>query len=202
MGVYFDPTLSFQEHVSTVRRSCYLELRRISSVRHYLSEDATHTLVRTLILSKLDYCNSLLAGCPKYLLSDLQKVQNSAARLIFKAKRTEHVTPLLDSLHWLPVEKRIEYKLSLLCFKCITMKSAPVYLSDLLQLYTPSRDLRSSADARLLRRPFARTKSFGERAFCYQAPVVWNQLPHSVRHAPSLESFKSSLKTFLFLRQP
>ena len=150
------------------------------------------------ILSRLDYCNSLLAGCPK-ILSKLQKVQNNAAKLIFRITRSAHITPMLHSLHWLPTEQRIEYKLSLLCFKIISHQ-APVYLSVLLHLYTPSRQLRSSTDTRVFRIPSFRTKSCGQRSFSYQAPVIWNQLPVSVRRSTSVSSFKSSLKTFLFLK--
>ena len=96
----------------------YLELHRISAIRHYLPEDVTKKLLCAFVLSRLDYCNSLLAGCPKYLLSRLQKVQNNAAGLIFRT-RSAHITPMLHFLHWLPTEQRTEYKLSLLCFKII-----------------------------------------------------------------------------------
>ena len=168
-------------------------LRRISAIRHYLSEDVTKKMLRAFVLSRLDYCNQLLAGCPKYLLSKLRKVRNNAARLIFRTTRSAHVTPMLHSLHWLPIEQRIEYKLSL-----IISHQAPIYLSELLHLYTPSRQLRSSADNRVFRIPSFQTKSCGQRSFSYQAPVIWNQLPVSVRHSTSVSSFKSSLKTFLF----
>ena len=150
-------------------------------------------------LSRLDYCNSLLASFPKYLLSKFQNVQNNAVRLIFRTTRSAHVTPMLHSLHWLPTEQRIEYKLSLLCFKIISHQ-APIYLSELLHLYTPSRQLRSSTDTRMFRIPSFRTKSCGQRSFSYQAPVIWNQLPVSVRHSTSVSSFKSSLKTFPYLK--
>ena len=96
-------------------------------------------------LSRLDYCNSLLVGCAKYFLSKLQKVQNNAARLIFRTTRSAHITPMLHSLHWLPTEWRIEYKLSLLCFNVISHQ-APIYLSELLHLYTPFWQLCSSTD--------------------------------------------------------
>ena len=109
-----------------------------------------------------------------------------------------YVTPLLQTLHWLPVEKRIDLKLASLCFKSLN-GSAPTYLSDLLHLYTPSRQLRSSADTRVFRIPSFRTKSSDQRCFSYQAPATWNKLPASIRHASSVSSFKSSLKTFLFL---
>ena len=193
LGVCLDPTLSFQQQIS-VCRICYLELRRISAICHYMSEDVTKKLLCVFVLSRLDYCNSLLAGCHKYLLSKLQKVQNNAARLIFRTTRSAHVTPMLHSLHWLPTEQRIEYKLSLLCFKIISHQ-APIYLSELLHLYTPSRRLHSSTETRVFRIPSFRTKPRGQRSFSYQVPVTWNQLPVSVCHSSSVSSFKSSLKT-------
>ena len=139
-------------------------------------------LLCAFVLSRLNYSNSLLAGCPKYLLSKLQKVQNNAARLIFRTTRTAHFTPMLHSLHWLPTEQRIEYKLSLLCFKIISHQ-APIYLSELLHLYIPSRQLCSSTDTRVFRIPSFRTKSCGQRPFSCQAPVIWNQLPVSFHHS-------------------
>ena len=126
-------------------------------MRHCLSEDVSKKLLCAFVLSRLDYCNSLLAGCPKYFLSKLRKVQTNAARLIFRTTRSAHVTYMLHSLHWLPIEQRIEYKLSLLCFKIISHQ-APIYLSEL-HLYTPSRQLRSSTDTRVFRIPSFRTKS-------------------------------------------
>ena len=199
LGVCLDPTLSFQQQISSLCHICYLELRQISAIGHCLSRDVTKKLLCVFILSRLDYCNSVSVGCPKYLLSKLQKVQNNAARLIFTITRSAHVTPMLHSLHWLPIEQRIEYKLSLLCFKIISHQ-APIYLSERLHLYTPSRKLRSYIDTRVFRIPSFRTKSSGQRSFSYQAPVIWNQLPVSVRHSTSVSSFKSSLKNFLFLK--
>ena len=89
--------------------------------------------------------------------------------------------------------------LSLLCFKIISHQ-ALIYLSEFLHLYAPSRQLRFSTDTRLFRIPSFQTKSCGLRSFSYQAPVIWNQLPVSVRHSTSVSSFKSSLRTFLFLK--
>ena len=197
LGVVLDHTLSFQTQISSICRACYLELRRISSVRHLLSEEATKTLVSAFILSRLDYCNSLLAGCPLNLLAKLQKVQNNAARLVLKSPKTSHISPLLKSLHWLPVEKRIKYKLSLLCYKALN-GLAPPYLSKLLSTYTPSRQLRSSSDTRILQIPRFRARTLGERSFSFQASSSWNTLPSSLRNSNSLSSFKSSLKTTLF----
>ena len=109
-------------------------------------------LLCAFVLSRLNYCNSLLAGCPKYLLSKLQKVKNNGARLTFRTTRSAYTTPMLHSLHWLPIEQRIEYRLSLLCFKIISHQ-APIYHSELLHLYTPSWQLRSSTDTLVFRIP-------------------------------------------------
>ena len=91
-------------HIKNVYRMAYSELRRISTIRHLLSVDSTKILVSAFVLSRLAYCNSLLSGCPKHLLEKLQKVQNSAARLVLKAHKRDHVSPLLRTLHWQPIQ--------------------------------------------------------------------------------------------------
>ena len=136
--------MSVELHIKNVCRSAYSDLRRISTIRHLLSVDSTKTLVSAFVFSALGYCNSFLSGCPKHL-EKLQKVQNSAARLVLKAHKRDHVSPLLRTLHWLPVQARIEYKLSTLCHSFFS-DTAPVCLSDLLHVYSPSRQLRSPSD--------------------------------------------------------
>ena len=197
LGFHLDQTLSLQYHIMKTCQSAYLELRRISSIRRYLTESATKTVVTSCVLSKLDYCNSLLVGCPQKLIKPLQQVQNSAAKLIFRAKKTDHCTPLLRDLHWLPIEQRIKYKIACICFHVIS-GTAPLYISDLLQVYVPSRSLRSAADDRLFRIPKFHREKHGGRAFAHSAPQIWNSLPFSIRHSSSLPVFKSNLKTFLF----
>ena len=112
LGVIFDDKLSMKQQVSKVCQSTYLELRRISSVRHVLIVEATKTLVTSLVLSFLDYCNSRLSGMPQQHIEKLQKVQNCSARLIFKTSKRSHALPLLTKLQWLPVAQRIDYKVS------------------------------------------------------------------------------------------
>jgi len=158
-------------------------------------------LLCAFVLSRLDYCSSRLAGCPKYLLSKLQKLKNNATKLIFKTTGSSHVTPMLHSLHWLPNEQRIDCNLSLLSFKIICHQ-AIIYLSDILHLYTPSPQLRSPTDTRVFRTPSFRAKYNGHRSFSYQVPVICNQLLLSVRHSTSVSSFKTSVKTFLLKEPP
>ena len=146
--------------------------------------EATKTLVSSLVLSRLDYCNAVLAGSPQVLLDKIQRVINCSARLIYKASKSAHITPLLFDLHWLPISSRIQHKIALTCFNIIS-GTAPPYLSKLLHLYSPSRSLRSASDTRIFRVP----------RVC--RPVIWNSLSFSVRHVTSLPSIKSKLKTHL-----
>ena len=134
LGITLSNNLSMENHVTNVCRSAYVEIRRISNIRHYLTTDATKTLACAVVLSKLDYRNSLLSSCPKQLLNKLQKVQNSAARLVFKARKQERIKPLLQKLHWLPVHSRIQYKISTLCYNSFS-ETYPLYLSELLTVF-------------------------------------------------------------------
>ena len=197
-----------KEHINKVCQMAYWELRRISSIRQYLTEDAAKTLVVSLVLSRLDYGNCLIAGVPECLLQKLKKKkrkkekkkkksQNASARLILKFSRQEHTKPLLRSLHWLPISDRIKYKLSCMCYNSVTA-STPQYLADLLQIYTPSRTLRSTADTRKPKIPPFKKKYSSQRYFSHQGPVAWNNLPFSIRHTQTYSSFKSQLKTHLF----
>ena len=116
------------DQVNKICQSTYLEIRRIGSIRKYLTVDATKTLVTSLVLSRLDYCNSLLAGLPQGLTDKLQKVMNCAAHLIFKVPLRQHISPFLADLHWLNVSSRVQYKIATLCFH-IANGPVPPYLS-------------------------------------------------------------------------
>ena len=178
-------------------KSAYLELRRISSIRHVLTVDATKILVTSLVLSRLDYGNSLLPGIPQQLIDKLQKVQNCSARPIFKSSKCTHVLSLLAKMHWLLIAQRIDYKISSLCYD-VVLDTAPLYLSEFLCLSDPARSLRSSADTRIFRIPTRKKKFQGQRAFSHLGPVSWNKLPYSVCHSQTQLQFKTHLKTTLF----
>ncbi|KAK7112839.1 hypothetical protein V1264_012225 [Littorina saxatilis] len=203
LGVFLDSTLSMQTHISFIIKTCFFHLRRIASIRRYLTHDACVKLVVSLIIfSRLDYCNSLLAGLPASSIHGLQRVQNAAccqADVEEDEARPHHLPPLLRSLHWLPVNTRISYKLSTLVYKCLN-DSAPEYLQSSLDLYTqPSnRPVRSAADLLRLHIPRSKLASAGQRAFPSAGPSVWNSLPLELRQSPSLDAFKSRLKTQFF----
>ena len=97
LGVLFDQCLTFEDHILRVCKLCYYDLRRISSIRHFLTTDATKVLMCAFILSRLDYCNSLFASIPQYLVDRLQRIQNHAARLIFKVSKRQSAFPLLTT---------------------------------------------------------------------------------------------------------
>ena len=141
--------------------------------------------------------NSILFGLSKSALHRLQLAQNHAARLLTGTRLSEHITPVLHSLHWLPVESRKRYKIAVLTFKCLTGDDSPIYLRELLHSYTPARDLRSASDKRVLVQPLAKT-TYGSRAFSRSAPQIWNALPSSLRSCTTLSCFKKQLKTHLF----
>lgn len=138
----------------------------------------------------------MFVGLDQKALRRLQVVQNAAARLLTGKKKREHITPVLASLHWLPINFRIQFKIVLISFKCMN-GLAPPYLSELLQLHTTARALRSSNQL-LLAVPRSRLSTRGDRAFSVAAPKLWNSLPLHVRAAQSVEHFKTLLKTHLF----
>ena len=196
LGLIVDDSLSLEEHVNSISKSCYYHIRRIAKIRKYLSEDSTAALVHALITCRLDNGNALLYGLPKYLIQRLQAVQNCAARLVSCKPRYARATPILRELHWLPVESRIIFKILLLVYKSLN-NLAPAYINSLLKNYKPSRNLRS-VDQGLLAVPKSNQRTYGDRAFSVAAPKLWNPLPLDIRNSGSIALFKCKLKTFLF----
>ena len=206
LGVTFDRHLTFDIHVSNIIKSCNYHIRAISHIRHFLTTDITSTLARCLILSKIDYCNSLLylASCSSR--SRLQSIQNKTARLVFGLNTSPksvynwancpHSSTLLKDLHWLPLNSRITYKIALLTFKILNSHS-PIYLNNLISCHNHNKNLRASSSC-FLNIPLAKSK-FASRGFLHAAPHVWNSLSPELRNCSSLHKFKRLLKTFLFM---
>ena len=201
LGVFIDADVTMSTHITATVRACFAALRQIRSVRRSLSPDALLTLLRALVVSKVDYCNSVLAGISGAQLQRLQSVLNAAARLVFSARKSEHTTPLLRELYWLKVSERIQFRLCVLAYRCMN-GTAPSYLAETLQKAADvgSRQRLRSAASSTLVVPSTRRATLGDRAFPVAAARAWNSLPSSVRAATSLQLFRRELKTNLFMR--
>ena len=197
LGAYQDETLSMKVHVANVTKSANFQLHNLCKIRKCLDEETTKIVVHQLITSRLDYTNSLLCNVPDTTIKPLQKVQNSAARLVTGARKFDHISPVLKTLHWLPVKYRVMFKVLLMTYKALN-GLAPEYLSDMLTLYSPVRCLRSAAEPMKLEVPRTKLVTAGDRAFKAAAPHLWNSLPVSIRTEKNIESFKKHLKTHLF----
>ena len=166
-----------------------------------LSHDLKVQMVHSNILCFIDYCNSVYCGLAEKNLHKLQKIQNNAVRFIFGLygkKLKEPITPYLKLLHFLPVKFRIKFKIALLVFKCIN-NLGPEYLKNLIQVREiKRRSSRLDDDFYLLKMPPKCNFSRSEAAFSHQGPLIWNELPFSIRSLTSLAEFKSSLKTHYF----
>ena len=199
LGFTLDCHLTMNARVSNITRTCYFELRRLASIRRFLTSTATATLVSAFVLSRIDYCNSLLFGSTSDVTSHMQRIQNYAARVILRLPMSSSITIHLKSLHWLPAKVRSTYKIACLCYHCHS-STAPSYVTDMLHkkpLHT--RNTRSSSYTMpLLNRPAHSKATLGDRSFSFASSSVWNSIPNDVRYAPSPSSFKSRLKTYLF----
>ena len=195
LGAMFDSQLTMAPHVKSVVKKSSFHLRNIGKARRVLTEDTTKTVMQSLVMSRLDYCNALLIGIQQDLIAKLQRLQNSAARIVSRTRKYEHITPVLIKLHWLPIKFRIQFMVLLLVYKALN-GLAPKYIKELLVPYKPTRHLRSEAKG-LLDEPRTRLK-FGDRAFSISAPRLWNALPQHLKDSTSCQAFKKCLKTHLF----
>ena len=195
LGVIFDSDFSFHKHVSEICKSCFYHIRDLRRIRRHIPLSTAKTISNALISSRLDYGNSLLNNIPKQDLSKRQRVQNCLARVVLRAPRFSPSLPLLKQLHWLPVNYIIQFKLSTLIYRALAIHQPP-YLASLLHFSSIPRQLRSSTSQQLY---IPRTKlNLGKRAFSVVAPIIWNELPTTLKSCESLASFRKNLKTYLF----
>ena len=195
LGVTFDEHILMDSYIQNTCRAAHFHLRNIGSVRDLIPEKSAAQLVHSLVSSRIDYCNSLLYGVPEYKTDRLQRVHNIAARIVTRSN-PDHITPVLKKLHWLRIRFRIRFKILIITYKCLH-NQAPGYLTDLVVPRCPERPKRKSTHSKL-KVPNSRLKSYGDRSFRYAAPKEWNELPLPIKLAPTLTSFKSKLKTYLF----
>ena len=122
-----------KKHVLKTVSSCFAVLRQLRSIRRSVTRPVVMSLIAALVMTKLDYGNATLAGLPSRYLNQLQCVLHAAARLVFSARKTDNVTPLLRELHWLRgVPERISYKLAILVFRCLHGIASPYLANQLI----------------------------------------------------------------------
>ena len=195
IGVIIDNTLQMKDQIKNLSKTSHCHLRNIGHIRKFLTEASCATLIHSLISSRIDYCNSLLANLPAATIKSVQRIQNTAARIVSLKSKYDHITPVLSALHWLPVKQRIMFKILVFIFHCIN-KSAPSYLTKLVVLKETTQTTRSSSH-RLLLYDTPKT-TFAARAFSIYGPMLFNALPSEIRDSCKFSHFKSALKTFLF----
>ena len=183
--------------VNNICRSASFALYRIGQIRKFLDKKCTEMLVHAFITCRLNQCNSLLYAFPESQIAKLQRIQNSAPRLVSLSRKYDHITPILHELHWLPVKYCIIYKILLLTYKCLH-SMGPIYLQELLKEYKPVGNLRSSAQLRLI--TSITSTQYGQRSFSAAASELWNDLPLHVKNFQTLAQFQVILKdSFVYI---
>ena len=170
-----------------------------------MTHDAAVSVANAFVSSRLDYCNSLFRSLSKFNLHRLQSIQNSAARIVTNSSKYTRITLVLRKLHWLPVQFRSEFKLATLVYKFIHT-GFPKYFAPYLSMYHNTYNTRRSQSvANFLNVPkfqpkiHKSTKQFGF-SFAFDAPTVWNSLPEDIRASPTIASFRTKLKTYLYAK--
>ncbi len=200
LGVISDDQLTFKDHIAKTARSCMFTLHNSRKIRPFLTQHAAQLLVQALVISRLDYCNALLAWLTSCTIKPLQMIQNAAAWLVFSEPHRAHVTPLFISLHWLPVAACIKLKTLMLAYRIAT-SSAPSELHSLITIYIPSRSLRSAGERRLVGAITERHKIILQNVFIHRSWLVeWTShpypecwIPDNFKETPENSSLPSSL---------
>ena len=197
--------LDMDEQTSNTCRSCYYHLHQIRSIGHSLSDIAARMAIQAFVTLRIDFCNAALLGLSSASIDRVQHMMNSAACLLLKLPKFSHISVRMrDELHWLPVALQIQFKVTLMMWKCIA-RYAPDYLQDLCHLLSTISDRRetrsSVASHFLLEVPQARTVTMQKRAFAYAGPTLWNNMPEAICSSALLvspDTIKKHLKTLLF----
>ena len=163
LGVVLDSSLSFRSHIDSIVRTCNFHIRNLYMITDFVNRKNLVTLVHSLIISKVDYCNSLFIELPNVILKKVQSVLNGAARLIFNLSPRVPTTSSLTELHWLPLKARIEFKICLITSKALKFNQ-PSYIRELLSFssHESTLGLKSADDPYCLHEP----RAIGERGIC------------------------------------
>ena len=195
LGIIFDKEILFNDHINQLCRT--FVSGNLFKIRKYLTDEATSKVVHAFVTTKLDYCSHLYFDLSKYQVNKMLRVQNTVAQLVTHSSKYDHITPLLQQLHWLPVLYCVVFKILLLVYKA-HHGLCPGYVSEWWQEWKSSQVLCSSSLG-LLATPTSRTKTYEDRAFSVCAPKLWNGLPNHVRNVGTLPLFQKNLKNIYFL---
>ena len=201
LGVHFDKFLSMKTHVNKVVSHCYILLKTIRQIRKFLSRSQVELLVHSIISSRIDYCNALLFGAQKVeCLNKLQRVQNQASKLVLRKGRLQGCpgSLRLEILHWLPVEKRIMFKVLVIVYKCFCNKAPGLVSSMLTRKFPDSMPNEDDFNCDFHEGLYYPNLCIGRRAFRFYAPRLWNVLPMFLRSSNTIEDYKKKLKTYLW----
>lgn len=197
IGCFMDKNLLMTDHINFITKSANYHLKKIAKIRKFIDDDIAEKLIHAFVTCKIDYQNLLLINLPAKYLNRLQLLLNSAARLISRTKKYDHITPVLFNLHWLPIKERIEYKIILLIHRTILF-STPAYIKDIIPIDTQNQmNLRNNCNGRKLIRSVAKNR-LELRLFENYCAKLYNSLPVSLRKTDNVELFKKNLKTHLF----
>ena len=190
VGVWLDKNLNFNKQVNSIVSQGYKISKDVRKIKKFLENDNLQQLIHAVIASRLDYCNSILYGTSRENIYKLQKLQNSAAKLVLGKRKRDSASDALRELHWLNVDSRITFKVLLTVYKA-TRNEGPVTM----KLSYNQLSCRTINDLKL-ETPWCKT-AIGERLIAYHGTCLWNALPLELRMA-DLENFKKKLKTLLF----
>ncbi|VDI82656.1 Hypothetical predicted protein [Mytilus galloprovincialis] len=181
LGAFLDETLNFKDHITKKCKTAMMNYYKIKCIRSYLSKEATETLVLSLVISHLDYCNVILFGISQTDLYKLQRVQNMCAKLVLNRSKYDSAKQALFDLHWLPIKARITFKILTYMYNC-HVGNAPSYLINLLNPQVSKRSLRSSESSiGCYAVPYNKKKTFSDRSFSTIGPKLWNELGTNVK---------------------
>ena len=198
LGAWLDQSLTYKYHIKWKCKIAMYNIQRIKHIHYMLTEEACRILVQNLVISHLDYGNALFISLPDCDLDKLQQIQNIAAKVILGRGRMDSPSEAMYHLHWLPIRQRIQHKTAMLTFKCISGE-APQCLKDMISVdHQSTPGLCSNNKCKRLHEPKTLGKAFANWSFKMAAPRLWNRLPNDVKSSPTLDTFKRSLKTFLF----
>ena len=191
-----DNTLKNQSHINNLTSTTFNQLMTIRRIHSKLDQETTRYIIQSLVISKLHYCTSLLLGSADYQLNKMQLIQNMACRIVCKLCKFDHVSSSMQDLHWLKIPYQIQFKVACIMCKCRNGQY-PKYLTDVLPSKHKTQQLHSCTSDRyssiLHRSSLAYNASFAAAG-----PRLWNSLPKNIRQQPSLDMFRSNLRTHLF----